>query len=209
MWCRPAALALNGTADIRSQRTGDRLLTPPPRRLHAADSCNKVTLDPNPWRRLAPVELQKECMRRMHVELHREALDDEVLVGKRSSKLDSVLDADVFCWPAVPARVAVLEVVELARTLGGDRVARAVGGRAHRTVAAAAGDIARASARFRFTRFRVFGVEMSGAESRFRALARPRQLTYCHYRPTTRGDDGALTTRTTRLWRPHHRNLHH
>ena len=34
-------------------------------------------------------------MRRMHVELHREALDDEVLVGERSSKLDSVLDADV------------------------------------------------------------------------------------------------------------------
>jgi hypothetical protein len=26
MWCRPAALALNGTADIRSQGTGDSLL---------------------------------------------------------------------------------------------------------------------------------------------------------------------------------------
>ena len=27
-------------------------------------------------------------MRRMHVELHREALDDEMLVGERSSKLE-------------------------------------------------------------------------------------------------------------------------
>ena len=41
-------------------------------------------------------------------------------------------------------RVAVLEVVELARALGGDRLARVVGGRAHGAAAAAAGDVARA-----------------------------------------------------------------
>ena len=45
--------------------------------------------------RLCSGRVTVECMRRMHVELHREALDDEVLVGERSSKLDFVLDADV------------------------------------------------------------------------------------------------------------------
>jgi NADPH:quinone reductase-like Zn-dependent oxidoreductase len=46
MWCRPAALALNGTAGIQCQGTGARFPTPHSRR-QPTDPCNKVALRPH------------------------------------------------------------------------------------------------------------------------------------------------------------------
>ena len=132
-----------------------------------------------------PLGLLCPLVRRVHVELHRQALRHEVLRGERPRQLDPVLVGDPLVGRQgehdlagdlrvlaflgrlrrVPqhtgvakllgralgqqhlmmvGRVAVLEVVELARALGGDRVARVVGGGAHGTAAAAAGDVARA-----------------------------------------------------------------
>ena len=224
-------------------------------------------------------------MRRVHVELHRQTLGDEVLRGKRVGERDPVLNADACVGRQcqhdlardlrvlaflgrlrripqhragakarigalgqqhvmVLGRVAVPEVVELARALGGDRLACVIGRRAHRAAAAAAGNVARAGELDGHDQLlpwrcsasqialpcnaycvctlplahalagaepaaRFIAVKLSHAESRFCALARMPRRSYRRPHPTTRGNDGAAATRTARLWRPHHGNLHH